>query len=78
MSISSMAVGMLEAGKTQRQVAERFHVSESVNSRLWNRYLQAGNCQRRLKSGRPRCMIVRGDLYLPCVAKRHRFQSAVN
>lgn len=38
------AVGMLEAGKTQRQVAERFHVSESVNIRLWNRYLQAGKC----------------------------------
>lgn len=71
-------IGILEAGNIEHYVAERLNVSQSVISRLWNRYLQAGNCQRRLKSGRPRCIIVRADLYLPCVAKRHRFQSAVN
>lgn len=69
---------MLEAGNIEHYVAERLNVSQSVISRFWNRYLQAGNCQRRLKSGRPRCIIVHGDLYLPCVAERHRFESAVN
>ena len=73
----SRAVGMLETGKTQRDVAERFRVSQSVISRLWNRYLQAGNCQRKPKSGRPRCTTGREDRYLVNVAKRNRFQSAV-
>lgn len=73
----SRAVGMLEPGKTQRHVSERFHVSQSVISRLWNRYLQAGNCQRRQKSRRSRCTTVREDRYLAIVAKRQRFQSAV-
>ena len=65
----SRAVGMLKTGKTQRDVAERFRVSQSVISRLWNRYLQAGNCQRKPKSGRPRCTTGREDRYLVNVAK---------
>lgn len=73
----SMALGILGVGKTQRHVAERFHVSQSVISRLWNLYLQAGNCQRRLKSGRPRYTTVREDCCLDIVAKMQRFQSAV-
>lgn len=32
---------------------------------------------KRAKSGRPRCTAVRDDRYLPNVAKRHYFESAV-
>lgn len=37
----SRAVGVLEAGKAQSEVTEKFHVSNSVITLLWNRYLQA-------------------------------------
>lgn len=68
----SRAVGMQEAGKTQLQ-HHLFMFPQSIISRLWNRYLLSGNCQRP-KSGRPRCTTVRG---LANVTKRHCFESAV-
>lgn len=74
---TSRAVGMLEAGKTQRHIAERPNISQSVIVFFKEPIFSAGNCQSKPKSGRQRCTTVHGDCYLAHAAKRHRFQSAV-
>ena len=68
---------MLEAGHSQRQVAGQFNVTQSVISRLRNRYNQTGTVQERQRSGRPRCTTAREDRYLGLIARRQRFQSAI-
>ena len=40
---AAQAVGMLQAGKVQRAIAGHFNVSQSVISRLWNRFQYNGN-----------------------------------
>ena len=74
---AAQAVGMLQAGQVQRAVAGHFNVSQSVISRLWNRFQHTGNVEERPRSGRPRKTTVRQDRYLCNMAKRQRFQSAV-
>ena len=74
---AARAVGMLEAGHSQRQVAGQFNVTQSVISRLQNRYNQTGTVQERQRSGRPRCTTAREDRYLCLIARRQKFQSAV-
>lgn len=74
---AAQAVGMLQAGQVQRAVAGHFNVSQSVISRLWNRFQHTGNVAERPRSGRPRKTTVRQDRYLSNMAKRQRFQSAV-
>ena len=68
---------MLQAGQVQRAVAGHFNVSQSVISRLWNRFQHTGNVAERPRSGRPRKTTVRQDRYLSNMAKWQRFQSAV-
>ena len=48
------AVGMLQAGQVQRAIAGHFNVSQSVISRLWNRFQHTGNVAERSRSDRPR------------------------
>jgi transposase len=74
---AAQAVGMILAGQVQRAVAGHFNVSQSVISRLWNRFQHTGNVAERPRSGRPRKTTVRQDRYLSNMAKRQRFQSAV-
>jgi len=74
---AGQAVGMLQAGQVQRTVAGHFNVSQSVISRLWNRFQQTGNVSERARSGRPRSTTVRQDRYMSNMARRQRFQSAV-
>ena len=74
---AARAVGMLEAGHWQRQVAGQFNVTQSVISRLRNRYNQTGTVQERQRSGRPRCTTAREARYLGLIARRQKFQSAV-
>ena len=76
---AARAGGMLEIGHLQRQVAGQFSVTQSVISRLRNRYTcnQTGTVQERQQFGRPRCTTAREDLYLGFIARRQRFQSAV-
>ena len=45
-------IGMLEAGSSQRNVAEHLDVSQSFVSRMWNRYQMNGNAQHRHGGGR--------------------------
>ena len=61
---ASQAVGMLQAGQVERAVAGHFNVSQSVISRLWNRFQHTGNVAERPRSGRPRKTTVRQDRYI--------------
>ena len=45
------AIGLPQAGQTQRQVAGQLNISQSAISRLWNRFQQTGNVSERLRSG---------------------------
>ncbi|GFW05530.1 hypothetical protein TNCV_437111 [Trichonephila clavipes] len=38
-------VGRLEGGQTQTEVAQAIGVSQSVISRIWNRFLETGSVQ---------------------------------
>ncbi|GFU47914.1 hypothetical protein TNCV_4967231 [Trichonephila clavipes] len=40
-------VGRLEGNQTQAEVAQAFGVSQSVISRIWNRFLENGSASRR-------------------------------
>ncbi|GFU16057.1 hypothetical protein TNCV_1300131 [Trichonephila clavipes] len=40
-------VGRLEGGQTQAEVAQAIGVSQSVISRIWNRFLETGSAGRR-------------------------------
>ena len=51
---SLRAIGKLQTGRSQREVANTFNVSKSVISRLWKRFQQTQNVDDRLQSGRPR------------------------
>ncbi|GFT94585.1 transposable element Tcb2 transposase [Trichonephila clavipes] len=46
--------GRLEGGQTQAQVAQAIGVSQSVISRIWNRFLETGSASRRSGQGRRR------------------------
>lgn len=47
------AIGMLESGQRQVDVAQRLGVSQSVISRLSNRERGTGSVKERVRSGRP-------------------------
>ncbi|GFX23012.1 hypothetical protein TNCV_2087201 [Trichonephila clavipes] len=45
-------VGRLEGDQTQAEVAQAIGVSQSVISRIWNRFLETGSAGRRQGEGR--------------------------
>ncbi|GFV33538.1 hypothetical protein TNCV_4566531 [Trichonephila clavipes] len=45
-------VGRLEGGQTQAELAQAIGVSQSVISRIWNRFLETGSAGRRPGKGR--------------------------
>ncbi|GFW89220.1 hypothetical protein TNCV_2686531 [Trichonephila clavipes] len=45
-------VGRLEGGQTQAEVAQAIGVSQSVISRIWNRFMETGSAGRRPGQGR--------------------------
>ncbi|GFW77051.1 hypothetical protein TNCV_2724811 [Trichonephila clavipes] len=49
-------VGRLEEGQTQAETVQAFGVSQSVISRVWNRFLETGSAGRRPGQGRRREM----------------------
>lgn len=63
------AVGMLEAGAVQRDVAEAIGTGQNVISRLWSRYHDTGDVAER-HSGRNRITTQRQDLFLQVTARR--------
>ncbi|GFV01424.1 transposable element Tcb2 transposase [Trichonephila clavipes] len=65
-------VGRLEGGQTQAEVALAIGVSQSVISRIWNRFLETGSAGRRPGQGRRRATTPNEDRYLVLTARRHR------
>lgn len=51
--------GLLEAGMTIRDVAQRMQISPSTVHKWWNQYLNEGNVKRKEGSGRRSLITVR-------------------
>jgi len=64
------AVGMLQAGLRQVDVAREFETTQSVISRLWNRYRETGTTSRRPGQGRRRCTTQQQDRYITLTIRR--------
>ncbi|GFU85509.1 HTH_Tnp_Tc3_2 domain-containing protein [Trichonephila clavipes] len=69
-------VGKLEGDQTQAEVAQAIGVSQSVISRIWNRFLETGSAGRRPRQGRRRATTPNEDRYLVLTARRHRNMNA--
>ena len=70
------AIGMLEAGMRQVEVARRLGVSQSVISRLRTRLAQTNSTLDRRRSGRPRSTSQAQDRFLRTSVLRSRSVSA--
>ncbi|KAJ3660639.1 hypothetical protein Zmor_005078 [Zophobas morio] len=68
---ANRAIGMLEAGARQVDVAQMLNVSQSVVSRLSNRYQETGSVIERQGQGRPRATTIREDRLLIREARRN-------
>ncbi|GFW06360.1 transposable element Tcb2 transposase [Trichonephila clavipes] len=64
-------VGRLEGGQTQAEVAQAIGVSQSVISRIWNRFLETGSAGQGPGLGRRRATTPNEDRYLVLTARRH-------
>ncbi|GFU62853.1 transposable element Tcb2 transposase [Trichonephila clavipes] len=69
-------VGRLEGGQTQVEVAQAIGVSQSVISRIWNRFLETESAGRRPGQGRRRETTPNEDRFLVLTARRHRNMNA--
>lgn len=70
------AIAWLQDGNTQRNVALRLGVSQSVVGRLWQRYQATNSVRNRPRSGRPRSTTNREDRYITNMALRQRTTTA--
>ncbi|GFW42542.1 transposable element Tcb2 transposase [Trichonephila clavipes] len=66
----------IEGEQTQDEVAQAIGVSQSVISRIWNRFLETGSAGRRPGKGRRRTTTPNEDRYLVLTARRHRNMNA--
>ncbi|GFU82137.1 transposable element Tcb2 transposase [Trichonephila clavipes] len=69
-------VDRLEGGQTQAEVAQAIGVSQSVISRIWDRFLETESAGRRPGKGRRRLTTPNEDRYLVLTARRHRNMNA--
>ena len=69
-------IGMLHSGLSQRHVANVLGVSQSVVSRMWNRFITTGNVKHLYAGGRERSTNEVQDRFLVVQARRHRFDNA--
>ncbi|GFW03493.1 HTH_Tnp_Tc3_2 domain-containing protein [Trichonephila clavipes] len=69
-------VGRLEVGQTRAQVAQVIGVSQSVISKIWNRFLETRSAGRRPGQGRKRATMPNDYRYLVLMARRHRNMNA--
>ncbi|GFU30193.1 transposable element Tcb1 transposase [Trichonephila clavipes] len=68
-------IGRLECRRTQLEVSEKLGISQSVISRLWQRFQGDGDVSRCYSTG-PRVTITNEDRYLAVTAKRNRRSTA--
>ncbi|GFW81959.1 transposable element Tcb1 transposase [Trichonephila clavipes] len=68
--------GRLECGGTQLEVSEELGIAQSVISRLWQRFQNAGNVSRCYSTGRRRVTTPNEERYLAVTAKRNRRSTA--
>ena len=68
---SNRAVGMLQAGLRQVDIARELGTTQSVISRLWNRYRETGTTSRRRGQGRRRCTTQQQDRYITLTIRRN-------
>ncbi|GFW03766.1 hypothetical protein TNCV_2538771 [Trichonephila clavipes] len=64
-------VGRLEGGQIQAEVAQAIRVSQSVISRIWNRFSESESAGRRPGQGRRGATTPNKDRYLVLTARRH-------
>lgn len=70
------AIGMLQSGTPQTQVARRFNVHRNTIWNLWRRHQQTNHVRDRPRSGRPPVTTRRQDNWIRQTHLRHRFQPA--
>lgn len=68
---ANRAIGMLQGGLTQVVVAERLQVSQSVISRLWNRFRETGSVLERPRLGGRRKTTPAQDRFITVSARRN-------
>ncbi|UYV83528.1 hypothetical protein LAZ67_23001355 [Cordylochernes scorpioides] len=71
------AVGRMEAGQSQVDVAKWLNVNKSVVSKIWKQFIETGTIKRKEGSGRKRKTATSEDRYLVVTAKRHREMTAI-
>ncbi|GFW76516.1 transposable element Tcb2 transposase [Trichonephila clavipes] len=71
-SLRWRAVGWMEMGLSQADVAKRLNVSRSVVQRLWDQYQSEDSVSRRPVTGRPRATTPAEDRFLTLSARRRR------
>ncbi|GFT66425.1 HTH_Tnp_Tc3_2 domain-containing protein [Trichonephila clavipes] len=71
-SLRWRAVGWMEMGLSQADVARRLNVSRSVVQRLWDQYQSEDSVCRRPVPGRPRATTPAEDRFLALSARRRR------
>ncbi|GFT92778.1 transposable element Tcb1 transposase [Trichonephila clavipes] len=69
-------VGRLEGSQTQAEVAQAIGVSQSVISRIWNRFLETESAGRRPGQGRRRATTPNEERVLVLTVRRHRNMNA--
>ena len=68
----SQIVGQLRLGETQREVAERFNITQGAVSKIFSKYRNIGNVANLRRSGRRRVTTRREDLAMVNIANRNR------
>ncbi|UYV84960.1 Transposase, partial [Cordylochernes scorpioides] len=71
------AVGRMEAGHSQVEVAKWLNVNKSVVRKIWKPFIETGTIKRNEGSGRKRNTATSEDRYLVVTAKRHREMTAI-
>lgn len=70
------AIGRLEAGQRQADVARWLNVDRAVVSRLWSKFQRTQNASRSYSGGRPRVTSARDDRYIRLTGRRNRSATA--
>ncbi|UYV65665.1 hypothetical protein LAZ67_3005028 [Cordylochernes scorpioides] len=70
------AIGRMEAGQSQAEVARWLGVTRNVASRLWKKFQTTANVARTPGQGRPRVTTLNQDRYLSLLVRRNRRMTA--